>query len=65
MDEKQKVKYCLNDEIYVLWIDEIFGLAKVYFIVEDKEKVISIQLITDKPYIEKTLNISTLIGGFK
>lgn len=65
MNKKQKVKYCLNDEIYVLWIDEIFDLAKVYFIAEDKERVIGLKLITDKPYIEKTLNISTLAGGFK
>lgn len=65
MEEKQKVKYCLKDEIYVLWIDEIFDLAKVYFIKEDKERVIGLKLITDKPCIEKTLSISALAGGFK
>jgi hypothetical protein len=63
MEEKQKVKYCLEDEIYVLWIDEIFDLAKVYFIKEDKERVIGLKLITNKPCIEKTLSISTLAGG--
>ena len=65
MSEKQKVKYCHGDEIYVLWIDEIFDLAKVYFIKENRERVIGRKLITNKPCIEETLNINTLAGGIK
>lgn len=60
-----KEKYCLNNRIRVLWIDKTFGLAKVLFIEERKERIIGIGLITDQPNEQSTLSLSVLTGGIK
>lgn len=58
-------KYCLNNKVKVLWVDQTFGLAKVFFIDEGKEKIVGIGLITDQPKEESTLSLSILTGGIK
>ena len=55
-------KYCLNNRINVLWVDKIFGLAKVFFIEEGIERIIGIRLITDQPNGESTLSLGILMG---
>lgn len=59
------IKYCLDSRVEVVWIDRTFGLAKVFFREEGVEKVISISLITDEPYRQKTLGLNVLIRGMK
>ena len=55
------LKYCLSQKIYVVWIDEVFGLAKVFFIEEGKEKIIGLGMITDMPVRESTLSVGLLV----
>ena len=58
-------KYCLNNRVNVLWVDNTFGLAKVFFIEEGIERIIGIGLITEQPKEESTLSLSVLTGGIR
>lgn len=62
MNKNGSEKYCLDKEIRVVWIDMVFGLAKVWFVEEKVERLIGIKMITDKPYTETTLSINVLAG---
>jgi len=54
--------YLMNQPVVLVKVYMKFGLSKIHYIDESKEFMVDSELLTEKPVVEHTINIS-LLGG--